>query len=197
LRKLKKVKKTNGEILSVNEARSFLLEARPSSLLRPSPPAPSSHTLCMHLRADLRETTNQTEKLRHLDPVHGARRRSAPRLSMPQDHLCFMPGLSSCRSPWFQSQSGTHNMYKEFRDVTLNGAIDQLYNDMAGRHRVRTPEIQIIKTAVVPPHKCMRKSVKQFHDDNLSFPLPHRTIRPDSKSMRTTFKYKRATTAMF
>lgn len=47
--------------------------------------------------------------------------------------------------------------------MTLNGAIDQLYTDMAGRHRVRAPEIQIIKTAIVPPHKCVRTNTKQFH----------------------------------
>lgn len=37
----------------------------------------------------------------------------------------------------YQSRTGYHNMYKEFRDTTLNGAVEQLYNDMASRHRVR------------------------------------------------------------
>lgn len=37
----------------------------------------------------------------------------------------------------YESRTGFHNMYKEFRDTTLNGAIDQLYTDMASRHRVR------------------------------------------------------------
>lgn len=27
----------------------------------------------------------------------------------------------------YQSRTGYHNMYKEYRDVTLNGAIEQLY----------------------------------------------------------------------
>ena len=28
----------------------------------------------------------------------------------------------------YQSRNGTHNMYKEYRDVSLNGAISQLCN---------------------------------------------------------------------
>ena len=27
----------------------------------------------------------------------------------------------------YQSRTGYHNMYKEYRDTTLNGAIEQLY----------------------------------------------------------------------
>merc|ERR1712065_122382 len=50
----------------------------------------------------------------------------------------------------YDSRSGTHNMYKEVRDVTLCGAIEQIYNEMAGRHRCRRHSVQIIKTCVVP-----------------------------------------------
>ena len=35
----------------------------------------------------------------------------------------------------YESRTDTHNMYKEFRDVTINGAVSQLYSEMAGRHR--------------------------------------------------------------
>jgi ribosomal protein L20A (L18A) len=38
---------------------------------------------------------------------------------------------------------GYHNMYKEYRDTTLNGAVDQMYSEMASRHRVRFPCIQV------------------------------------------------------
>jgi len=41
-------------------------------------------------------------------------------------------------------------MYKEYRDITLNGAVEQMYTEMASRHRVRFPCIQIIKTATSP-----------------------------------------------
>lgn len=54
-------------------------------------------------------------------------------------------------------------MYREYRDITLNSAVDHLYNDMAGRHRSRFRSIQIIKTAVVPAKSCKRPSSLQFH----------------------------------
>ena len=28
----------------------------------------------------------------------------------------------------YQSRTGYHNMYKEYRDVTLNGAVEQMYS---------------------------------------------------------------------
>nr|GEY38947.1 ribosomal protein L18a [Tanacetum cinerariifolium] len=34
-------------------------------------------------------------------------------------------------------------MYKEYRDTTLNGSIEQMYTEMASRHRVRHPCIQV------------------------------------------------------
>jgi hypothetical protein len=45
----------------------------------------------------------------------------------------------------YQSRTGYHNMYKEYRDVTLNGAIEQLYqvgttHFIASYNQHRTPE---------------------------------------------------------
>lgn len=54
-------------------------------------------------------------------------------------------------------------MYREYRDVSLNKAIDTLYNDMAGRHRSRNKSIQIIRTGVIPAKACKRASTLQFH----------------------------------
>ena len=86
----------------------------------------------------------------------------------------------------YNSRSGTHNMYREYRDVTLNGAIDTLYNDMAGRHRARARSIQIIRTATVANEDCKRVNVMQFHDQDLKFPLPHRQLRTP-KSLKKVF----------
>jgi ribosomal protein L20A (L18A) len=61
----------------------------------------------------------------------------------------------------YQSRTGYHNMYKEYRDTTLNGAVSQLYQEMNGRHRVRYPCIQIIKTATVPAKFCKRANTQQ------------------------------------
>eukprot|EP00341_Mesodinium_pulex_P002165 CAMPEP_0116977134 /NCGR_PEP_ID=MMETSP0467-20121206/56945_1 /TAXON_ID=283647 /ORGANISM="Mesodinium pulex, Strain SPMC105" /LENGTH=108 /DNA_ID=CAMNT_0004670135 /DNA_START=9 /DNA_END=332 /DNA_ORIENTATION=- len=54
----------------------------------------------------------------------------------------------------YDSRSGTHNLYKEFRDTTRTGAVAQMYLDMAGRHRARTRSVQIIDVIEVPSSKC-------------------------------------------
>lgn len=96
----------------------------------------------------------------------------------------------------YQSRTGFHNMYKEYRDLTLNGAVESMYNEMAGRHRVRFPCIQIIKTAVLKPKECRRTGTTDYHNQDIKFPLTHKVIRPSLKSMKTTFKYVRPATAM-
>merc|ERR1712226_1109782 len=84
----------------------------------------------------------------------------------------------------YDSRSGTHNMYKEFRDTTLNGSINQMYNDMAGRHRARKRSVYVIKAEALRPKECKRTSTKAFHDDKMKFPLPHRA------QLRTHKRYK-------
>ncbi|WZY83817.1 hypothetical protein YC2023_030201 [Brassica napus] len=88
----------------------------------------------------------------------------------------------------YQSRTGYHNMYKEFRDTTLNGAVEQMYTEMASRHRVRFPCIQIIKTATVPASLCKRESTKQFHNSKIKFPLVFRKVRPPTRKLKTTYK---------
>ena len=45
----------------------------------------------------------------------------------------------------YDSRSGTHNMYREYRDLTVSAAITQCYRDMGARHRARAHSIQIIR----------------------------------------------------
>merc|ERR1712226_1031843 len=57
----------------------------------------------------------------------------------------------------------------------------QMYIEMASRHRVRFPCIQIIKTATIPAKLCKRESSKQFHNSKIKFPLVYKKIRPPSR----------------
>uniref|UniRef100_A0A8C9VPB3 Large ribosomal subunit protein eL20 n=1 Tax=Scleropages formosus TaxID=113540 RepID=A0A8C9VPB3_SCLFO len=63
----------------------------------------------------------------------------------------------------YDSRSGTHNMYREYRDLTTSGAVTQCYRDMGARHRARAHAIQIMKVQEIPANKCRRPAIKQFH----------------------------------
>ncbi|KAF3632641.1 60S ribosomal protein L18a [Capsicum annuum] len=91
----------------------------------------------------------------------------------------------------YQSRTGYHNMYKEYRDTTLNGSVEQMYTEMASRHRVRHHCIQIIKTATIPAKLCKRESTKQFHDSKIKFPLVFKKVRPPTRKLKTTYKATR------
>mmetsp|Transcript_22188 Transcript_22188/g.61787 ORF Transcript_22188/g.61787 Transcript_22188/m.61787 type:complete len:184 (-) Transcript_22188:1322-1873(-) len=97
----------------------------------------------------------------------------------------------------YSSRSGTHNMYREFRDVTLTGAVSQLYDEMAGRHRCRPRSIQIIRTAQVGAKDLRRVNPMQFAKSGVKFPLSHRvtTAKRNQKALSDrTFTTVRPTT---
>jgi large subunit ribosomal protein L18Ae len=72
----------------------------------------------------------------------------------------------------YNSRSGTHNMYREYRDVTTEAAVTQCYRDMGARHRAQASSIQIIRVERVEASKTRRAHVKQFHDQKIKFPHP-------------------------
>ena len=43
----------------------------------------------------------------------------------------------------YDSRSGTHNMYKEYREMSRADAVESLYSDMAARHRARFRSIHV------------------------------------------------------
>merc|ERR1719293_441415 len=87
----------------------------------------------------------------------------------------------------YESRTNTHNMYKEFRDVTINGAVGQMYSEMAGRHRAQPNTIQIINTATLKPSECKRDHVTEMHNSKLKYPVI-RKLPMVSKKLRTTFQ---------
>merc|ERR1711957_136433 len=95
----------------------------------------------------------------------------------------------------YQSRTNTHNMYKEYRDITLNGAVGQMYQEMAGRHRAQPGSIQIINTTVLTAAQCRRDHVKEMHNNGLKFPVVKK-VPLVSKKLRTTFTAKRPMTFM-
>merc|ERR1712094_91762 len=56
----------------------------------------------------------------------------------------------------YDSRSNTTNMYKEYRALTVNDAIGQMYQEMAGRHRARFSSIHVIKAKEIAAADCIR-----------------------------------------
>lgn len=67
----------------------------------------------------------------------------------------------------YNSRTDPINMYKEYRDVTLTGAVAQMYLEVAGRHRGRASGVQIIKTAELTASQCKRDQTVQYHVSTL------------------------------
>lgn len=51
----------------------------------------------------------------------------------------------------YDSRSGTHNMYKEYRELSRTDAVESLYSDMAARHRARFRSIHVRRTHMALP----------------------------------------------
>lgn len=91
----------------------------------------------------------------------------------------------------YQSRTGYHNAFKEYRDLSMSGAVEQMYKEMSSRHRTDSECIQLIKTAEIPPQQCKRVNTLQYHDGKIEFPLTRKMLRPSSKKYRTLLKGKR------
>jgi large subunit ribosomal protein L18Ae len=104
----------------------------------------------------------------------------------------------------YDSRSGTHNMYKEYREMTRTDAVDSLYQDMAARHRARFRSIQvripplivaacsltitpqILKVVEIEKTADIRRPyIKQLLTKDLKFPLPHRVPKATTKKIFT------------
>ncbi|KAI5985200.1 60S ribosomal protein L18A [Pisolithus albus] len=81
----------------------------------------------------------------------------------------------------YDSRSGTHNMYKEFRELSRADAVKSLYQDMAARHRARFRSIHILRVVELKKADDVRRPyIKQLLEPKLRFPLPHRVAKSKS-----------------
>merc|ERR1711957_272581 len=92
----------------------------------------------------------------------------------------------------YDSRTGTHNAYKEYREVALTDAVNSLYQNMAGLSRAKAASIQILRTSELKA-ECKRPNIVQFHTQKIKFPLAHRIIKTP-KAYKTTFKASSAKT---
>ncbi|XP_054572027.1 60S ribosomal protein L18a-like [Eptesicus fuscus] len=60
----------------------------------------------------------------------------------------------------YNSHSGTHNMYREYLDLTTTGTVTQCYQGMGDRHRAHAHLIQIMKVEEIAASKCRHPAVK-------------------------------------
>merc|ERR1712164_170866 len=96
----------------------------------------------------------------------------------------------------YDSRSNTTNMYKEYRALTANDAVKQMYQEMAGRHRARFSSIHVIKVKEIAASDCLRANVKQYLQADVKFPLPHRVPRAAKKGDRKGAKASRPITCI-
>ncbi|KAK8385385.1 hypothetical protein O3P69_012313 [Scylla paramamosain] len=87
----------------------------------------------------------------------------------------------------YDSRSGTHNMYREYRDLTVSGAVTQCYRDMGARHRARAHSIQIMRVETVSSGKCRRPLTTQFHNSKIKFPYLTHHKKKNMKRDRITY----------
>jgi large subunit ribosomal protein L18Ae len=84
----------------------------------------------------------------------------------------------------YDSRSGTHNMYKEYREMSRADAVESLYSDMAARHRARFRSIHILRVVELEKSEDIRRPyIRQLLAKDLKFPLPHRITKQNTKKV--------------
>jgi large subunit ribosomal protein L18Ae len=93
----------------------------------------------------------------------------------------------------YKSKYGYHNLYKEFRSTSLNGAVDQLYSEMVGRHKAQRESLVIVRTTILKGNvekEAKRNYIRQVVKDGVKFPLLEKRIRP-APAFRKVFRPSR------
>ena len=85
-------------------------------------------------------------------------------------------------------------MYKEYRDVSLCGAVSQLYQEMASRHRAAIDAIHIISTQIVEDKDLKRVKNQTYAAKSVRFPKVVNLLRAPTKGLRSDFKADRPST---
>merc|ERR1712167_374293 len=93
----------------------------------------------------------------------------------------------------YDTRTHTVNMYKEYRDTTLCGAMGQMYVDMAGRHSARSETIQIIRTSRLENSELKRATSIQMAAGDIKSPKIRTVKRAPVKRLQPPFKADRPT----
>merc|ERR1719352_2193771 len=93
----------------------------------------------------------------------------------------------------YNTRTDIVNMYKEYRDNSLCGAVSQMYSEMAGRHSARGDSIHIIKTVVVPDNAVQREQTKQYVKRSIKYPKITHGKRAPTPAHFATFTASRPT----
>ena len=94
----------------------------------------------------------------------------------------------------YRSHTGVHNMFKEYRDVSMKGAIDQMYNEIAGNYKASAERVEIIKTTELKKEELKVRNPRclQWIDtENIQYPLWRKTARPTHQRYSSLFAKKR------
>lgn len=93
----------------------------------------------------------------------------------------------------YLTRTGTVNMYKEYRDSSLCGAVSQMYMEMAGRHSARGESIQIIRTSTVTASESKRAQVQQYAEGTFRYPKTFTAARAPTKALNSRVRAVRPT----
>lgn len=85
----------------------------------------------------------------------------------------------------YLTRTGTVNMYKEYRDSSICGAVSQMYMEMSGRHSAAANSIQIIRTSILPDSDLRRAQMIQYTGLQVKFPKTNTLKRAPFKSVNS------------
>lgn len=83
----------------------------------------------------------------------------------------------------YDSRSGTHNMYKEFRELSRADAVHACYQDMAARHRARFRSVQVRLAPAESKHS--RLALELTFPSNFRSSVSPRSRRPPTSAAPT------------
>ena len=91
----------------------------------------------------------------------------------------------------YEPKSGIINMYKEYRDVIISAAVEQMYIEMSGIYKAKWSSIVILRVEELKNNQYIRNLTKQFNINDIKFPLIRNIYRSEINGTTSYFKANR------
>ena len=90
----------------------------------------------------------------------------------------------------YRSDVGTTNLFKEFRDVNIKGAIDQLYNEMGGNYKVSRERVEIVRYVELQEENMKVRNprcIQWLNQNEIKYPLWKKNSRRTDRKFEVPF----------
>jgi len=74
-------------------------------------------------------------------------------------------------------KNGYVNLFKEYRDFMMTGAVEQFYIELGGRFKIKPKDVTILRVERIKEIESSKSNVKQFLGKKINYPITQHFVQ--------------------